>query len=57
MTAEGPGWKSADEVFKGKKVVLFAVPGPSHRPVIRIICRASCKTAMPSGVRAWIRSP
>ena len=27
MTADGPGWKSADEVFKGKKVVLFAVPG------------------------------
>jgi peroxiredoxin len=27
MTAEGPGWKSSDEVFKGKKVVLFAVPG------------------------------
>ena len=27
MTAEGPGWKTADEVFKGKKVVLFAVPG------------------------------
>jgi len=27
MTAEGPGWKSTDEVFRGKKVVLFAVPG------------------------------
>jgi peroxiredoxin len=27
MTSEGPGWKSTDEVFKGKKVVLFAVPG------------------------------
>ena len=27
MTAEGPGWKTADEVFKGKKVALFAVPG------------------------------
>ena len=27
MTAEGPGWKTADEVFKGKKVVLFSVPG------------------------------
>ena len=27
MTAEGPAWKSTDEVFKGKKVVLFAVPG------------------------------
>jgi peroxiredoxin len=27
MTAEGPGWKTTDEVFKGKKMVLFAVPG------------------------------
>lgn len=27
MTAEGPGWKSTDELFKGKKVALFAVPG------------------------------
>ena len=27
MTGDGPQWKSTDEVFKGKKVVLFAVPG------------------------------
>src|SRR5437870_9946194 len=27
MTAEGPAWKTTDELFKGKKVVLFAVPG------------------------------
>jgi peroxiredoxin len=27
MTGEGPGWKSTDELFKGKKVALFAVPG------------------------------
>lgn len=27
MTAEGPGWKSTDDVFKGKTVALFAVPG------------------------------
>ena len=27
MGADGPGWKSTDELFKGKKVVLFAVPG------------------------------
>jgi peroxiredoxin len=27
MTAEGPAEKSTDDVFKGKKVVLFAVPG------------------------------
>lgn len=26
-TPEGPAWKTTDEVFKGKKVVLFAVPG------------------------------
>ncbi|HVY58468.1 MAG TPA: peroxiredoxin [Xanthobacteraceae bacterium] len=27
MTAEGPGVKTTDDIFKGKKVVLFAVPG------------------------------
>jgi glutaredoxin/glutathione-dependent peroxiredoxin len=27
MTGEGPAVKTTDEVFKGKKVVLFAVPG------------------------------
>jgi peroxiredoxin len=27
MGPDGPAWKSTDEVFKGKKVVLFAVPG------------------------------
>jgi len=27
MTAEGPVEKTTDDIFKGKKVVLFAVPG------------------------------
>ena len=27
MSEGGPAWKTTDEVFKGKKVVLFAVPG------------------------------
>ena len=27
MTPDGPAWKSTDDVFKGKKVALFAVPG------------------------------
>jgi peroxiredoxin len=27
MTAEGPAWKSTGDIFKGKKVALFAVPG------------------------------
>ena len=26
-TPEGPAWKATDEIFKGKKVALFAVPG------------------------------
>jgi peroxiredoxin len=26
-TAEGPVWKTTDDIFKGKKVALFAVPG------------------------------
>ena len=26
-TADGPAWKTTDEIFKGKKVALFAVPG------------------------------
>ena len=27
MTAEGPQVKTTDDIFKGKKVALFAVPG------------------------------
>ncbi len=27
MTAEGPKPKTTDDIFKGKKVALFAVPG------------------------------
>jgi len=27
MSSEGPAWKNTSDVFKGKKVVLFGVPG------------------------------
>ena len=27
MAPEGPAWKSTSDIFRGKKVVLFAVPG------------------------------
>lgn len=27
MTADGPAWKTTDDIFKGKVVALFAVPG------------------------------
>ena len=32
MTAEGPVWKTTDEVFKGKKVALFGMPGAFTGP-------------------------
>jgi peroxiredoxin len=27
MTGDGPAWKTTDDIFKGKKVALFGVPG------------------------------
>jgi glutaredoxin/glutathione-dependent peroxiredoxin len=27
MTSDGPAWKTTGDIFKGKKVALFAVPG------------------------------
>ena len=27
MTADGPAWKTTNEIFAGKKVAMFAVPG------------------------------
>lgn len=30
-TADGPAWKESDDVFKGKKVALFAMPGAFTR--------------------------
>ena len=32
MTGDGPAWKSTDDIFKGKKVALFAVPGAFTNP-------------------------
>ena len=40
MTAEGPKPMTTDELFKGKKVVLFAVPG-AFTPTCPSTCRAS----------------
>jgi len=33
MTAEGPQVKTSDDIFKGKKVALFAVPGAYTRRI------------------------
>jgi hypothetical protein len=64
MTPEGPKPKTTDEVFKGKKVVLFAVPGAfTPIPTTR---SSSCRTATPisprrsgwtSMLRRWASAP
>ena len=36
MTTEGPVWKTTDEIFKGRKVALFAVPG-AFTPTLSLI--------------------
>ena len=41
MTTEGPVWKTTDEVFKGRKVALFAVPAPSRQRATTCTSRAS----------------
>ena len=30
--------KTAEDLFAGKRVVVFAIPGPSHQPVPLNIC-------------------
>jgi len=63
MTAEGPGWKSTDEVFKGKKVALFAVPGAftgtchkMHMPSITLNANAIKACAVYSPIPGSSRS-
>ncbi len=46
-TPEGPKEVSTDDIFKGKKVVLFAVPGAFTRLAAPSTCPASCSTRMP----------
>jgi peroxiredoxin len=47
----------ASELFAGKRVVLFAVPGaPSHAPALKSICLALCKTPTPSRPRESMKS-
>ena len=52
MTGEGPKPKTTDELFKGKKVVLFAVPGAFTPTCHKITCRVSSRTRLQSRPRA-----
>ena len=52
MTSEGPAWKTTDEVFKGKKVALFAVPGAFTPTCHKMHMPLSCTTPTPSRARA-----
>ena len=50
---------NTDEIFKGKKVVLFSVPARSHRPVQPNICLATSTSSRTSKRKAstWRASP
>ena len=52
MTGEGPAWKTTDEIFKGKKVALFAVPGAFTGTCHKQHCPRSCRTSPRSRPRA-----
>jgi len=54
MTVTGAAEVSMDELFKGKKAVLFAVPGAFTRPAMSSICRALCSTPQTSRRRVSI---
>ena len=52
MTADGPVAKTTDDLFKGRNVVLVAVPGLLRRPATAIIFPAMWRTCRPSRPRA-----
>jgi peroxiredoxin len=53
MTAEGPKDITTDELFRGKKVALFAVPG-AFTPAT---CPVTSRMRPTSKPRAWMKSP
>ena len=62
MTAEGPAWKTTDDIFKGKKVALFAVPGAftgvcskQHLPSVVANVDAEPKRDAGSAIEALVR--
>ena len=52
MSAEGPQWKTTDDVFKGKKVALFAVPGAYTPTCTNMHMPSFVNNARPSRPRA-----
>lgn len=46
VTPEGPEQVSSTDYFAGRRVALFAVPGPSPRPARRSTCPASSRKVM-----------
>ena len=56
LTADGIKDVPITELTKGKKVVLFAVPGAFTHPARRSTFRASSSRPKPSKPKAWTRS-
>ena len=57
MGAEGPTGISTADIFDGKKVVLFAVPGAFTPTCSLRICRVLLSMLTILKPRAWIRLP
>ncbi len=53
----GPKPVKTDDLFAGKKVVVFALPGAFTPPARPSTCRASSRTPMRSSRRASTPSP
>ena len=51
MGADGPEPVQMADKLKGRKVVIFAVPGAFTLPM----CRASCAPKISSTPKAWMR--
>ncbi len=56
MGPEGPAAKSTDDVFKGRRVVLVAVPGAFTRPATATTSPATSPAAATSWPAASTRS-
>jgi len=52
MSKDGPKKVSTEELFDGKTVVLFSVPGPLRQPAMRSTClvSSSWRTTQEKGV-------
>ena len=57
MTKDGPQNLTTDQLFNGKRVVLFSVPGAFTRPAMPSTCPDLSSRRPRSRARTWTRLP